>query len=178
MKQQPTWRGHRAPVEGAAGSGPARTSRRSRVWSVALLALIALAAVIAGVVAAVQNSSPNGPARLPKIAVDTCLTSPELAQASPGVTTLNAVPCSEAHDGEVFALIELGPNETLGAATSRCAAAAGARNFDLRQLLSRGLEVRPLALDGTPAPGDTVACFVRRIDGAPKRGATFTTPGE
>jgi hypothetical protein len=137
---------------------------------------MALAAVIAGVVAAVRNAAPNEPARLPKIAVGTCLTSPDLAKATAGVTSLDAVPCAQAHDGEVFALLQLGPGESLDAATTRCGDAASDRHVDLRHLLSRGLEVRPLALDGAPAPGDTVACFVRRIDGAPKRGAIFTTP--
>jgi hypothetical protein len=178
MKQQPTWRGHRAPVEGVGESTTARPRARSRQWSVALLAVIALAAVATGIVAAVQNAGPDTPPRLPPVAIGTCLISPELARASDGVTELEAVACSRAHDGEVFALLTLRADEDLDAAGSRCVGAAAVRQFDFEELRTRGLEVRPLALDGNPTTGDTVACFVRRKDGAPQRGAAFATPQE
>jgi hypothetical protein len=178
MKQQPTWRGHRAPVEGAGAPASARPSSRSRTWSIALLAVLALAAVAAGVVAAVQSASTDPSSRLPKVTVGTCLISPELARASDGVTSLDAVPCSQAHDGEVFALLKLRAGEGLDAAGGRCIGAATDRQLDVEALQARGLEVRPLALDGTPTTGDAVACFVRRQDGSPQRGAAFTNAQE
>lgn len=178
MKQQPTWRGHRAPVEGVDGPAATRPKARSRTWSVALLAVVALVAVIAGVIAAVQNASPDASPRLPAVSVGTCLISPELARATDGVTTLDAVPCSRAHDGEVFAMLELRAGEDLAAAGRRCVGAATDRQFHFEELQSRGLEVRPLALDGDPTTGDPVACFVRRQDGAPQRGAAFTNAQE
>jgi hypothetical protein len=140
--------------------------------------VVALAAVIAGVVAAVENASPDPSPQLPPVSVGTCLISPELASAADGVTTLDAVPCSRAHDGEVFALLKLRAGEDLDAAGVRCAGAATDRQFSFTELQERGLEVRPLALDGNPTTGDTVACFVRRQDGAPQRGAAFTDAQE
>jgi hypothetical protein len=140
--------------------------------------VIALGAVATGVVAAVQISRPDRAPELPPVAVGTCLVSPELARGSDGVTSLEAVSCVRAHDAEVFAILHLRAGEDLDAAGARCIGAAGDREFDFAALQARGLEVRPLALDPTPTTGDTVACFVRRQDGAPQRGAAFTTAQE
>lgn len=174
MAQQPTWRGHRAPVEDAEGATSDATSRRRR-WPLVAGVVLALA-VVAGCAALTGRLVHHDAVRLPTIVVGTCLTSPDLATGSSSLRKLGAVDCAKTHDAEVFALRTMGSGDDLATIGWRCLAAAEDLGVDGSALDSRSLEVRPLALtDTTPTTGDTVACFVRHSGGTPLRGAVFST---
>lgn len=174
VAQQPTWRGHRAPVEDAGSAALAASAGRAR-WPLVLGIVLALA-VIAGCAALTGRMVHRDQPTLPAIAVGTCLRSPDLATGSASLRKLDAVACHVTHDAEVFALRTVQGGEDLDAVGGRCLGAAEDRGIGAADLLDRGLEVRPLALtDTTPDVGDTVACFVRHSNGTPLRGAVFST---
>lgn len=175
MAQQPTWRGHRAPVEDPDGTPAAPTARRSR-WPLLVGIAFGLAAVAGGVLLAGSLVGQQSTA-LPQIIRGTCLASADLASGSSSLRELDTVACGKTHDAEVFALRTLGVEEDLDRVSERCLAAAEELGVGLSQLTARDLEVRPLALtDSAPTAGDSVACFVRHNGGAPLRGAVFS-PG-
>lgn len=177
MAQQPTWRGHRAPVEDPARP-QARTGgespQRSR-WFVLVAALLA-GTVIAGCAVLTAHLVDEEPTGLPDITLGACLQSTGLARGSSDLHDLDTVSCSRPHDAEVYALHEAAAGEDLAAIGDRCLLAAPDHGVSAADLGARDLEVRPLALtDAALRPGDTVACFVRHQNGTPLRGAVFTT---
>ncbi|MDO7869084.1 hypothetical protein [Nocardioides jiangxiensis] len=173
MAEQPTWRGHRAPVEDAEPAHTAPPARRVR-WTL-LAGLAAAAAVIGSCAVLTSRLVHHDPATLPDITVGTCLSSTDLARGRTSLQHLDALSCSRLHDAEVFALRTISPGEDLDAVASRCLEAAEDLGVDASALAARHLEVRPLALtDKDPTPGVPVACFVRQQNGAPLRGAVFT----
>lgn len=179
MGQQPTWRGHRAPVEdpGAPGVAAAEASDRvPRSWP-ALVAGVVIAVSVAVVFILIALEERGGSA-LPDISVGTCLRSADLARGETALSALSSVPCSADHDAEVFALLRLADGEDLDSSGARCMAAAGGHDLTAAAVHERELEVRPLALDDAPSAGDTLACFIRRQDGTPRRGTVFTTTTE
>lgn len=179
MGQQPPWRGHRAPVEDPRAPGvpaAAAADRVQRMWP-ALIAG-AVIAVIVAVVFILIALEERGESALPDIEVGACLRSADLARGETSLASLAAVQCSTDHDAEVFALLRLGDGEDLDSSGARCVATAGERGFSAAAAGERSLEVRPLTLDDAPSAGDTVACFIRRQDGAPRRGTVFTTTTE
>ncbi len=176
MAQQPSWRGHRAPVEvpGSPGAlNPPTRRRRSRL--VVVVAAVAAGAAIAGCAALAARLSDERARELPAVAAGTCLVSPDLAQGIPALQELDAISCSRPHDAEVFALLTLENGEQLNSAGMRCLDKAADLGVNAEDLRVRQLEVRPLSLDDTPHPGDTVACFIRHQTGAPLHGAVFTS---
>lgn len=174
MAQQPTWRGHRAPVEDSGSSATDTVARRSR--RPLALAIVLGLVVVAGCAALTGRLIRHEPATLPQILSGTCLASSDLAHGSSSLHELDAVSCRRAHDAEVFALHVMGAGEDLDGVSDRCLAAAEDMGVDPRQLSARHLEVRPLALTvSAPAVGDSVACFVRHKSGSPLRGAVFTS---
>jgi hypothetical protein len=178
LGQQPTWRGHRAPVEDARSPGvpAAAPAARARRWPALLVG--ALIAVIVAAVFILMALEEPGESALPDIEVGTCLRSTDLARGESSLMELSTVPCSAEHDAEVFALLSLGAGEDLDASGARCVSFAGVYDLTAAAVQERELEVRPLALDETPSAGDTVACFIRRQDGSPRRGTVFTTTTE
>lgn len=179
MGQQPAWRGHRAPVEDPRAPGvpaDAPASRPQRRWP-ALLAGAVIAVIVATVFVLIAVEEP-GESALPEIEVGTCLRSADLARGASSLTALSGVPCSEAHDAEVFGLLRLADGEDLDAAGARCVRLADEHHLTAALVQARVLEVRPLALAEEPSAGDAVACFIRRQDGAPRHGTVFTTPTE
>lgn len=173
MAEQPTWRGHRAPVEDADHTAGTST-RRSRASLV--LGLLLAFAVVAGCAVLTGRLLHRDPPKLPPIVAGTCLTSRDLATGSSSLRELQAVACTQAHDAEVFALRTMGAGETLEGVGDRCLDAATDLGVGSPELTARRLEVRPLALtDATPTLGDPVACFVSHRDGTPLRGAVFST---
>jgi hypothetical protein len=175
VAQQPTWRGHRAPVEDAGGeTAHSATMRRTR-WPLVLGTVLAVA-VVAGCAALTGRLVHHDPPTLPAITVGSCLSSPDLATGRASLRKLDAVGCHATHDAEVFALRTVQRGEGLNAVGGRCLGAAQDRGITASALRTRGLEIRPLALtDTTPGVGDTVACFVRHSNGTPLRGVVFTT---
>ena len=173
MAQQPTWRGHQAPVEDADDTTGAV---RRRSWLALALGLVVAVAVIAGCAALTGRLLQEESPKLPSIVAGTCLASRDLANGSSSLHELQAVSCARAHDAEVFALRTMGEGEGLEGVGNRCLEAATDLGIGPAELTDRDLEVRPLALtDATPTLGDPVACFVSHHDGTPLRGAVFST---
>ena len=179
MGQQPTWRGHRAPVEDPRAPGvpaAAAAGRAQRMWPALIVGtVIAVTVAVVFILIALEE---RGESALPDIEVGSCLRSADLARGETSLSELTAVRCSADHDAEVFALLRLADGEDLDSSGARCVAAAAERDLTAAAVRERGLEVRPLTLDDAPSAGDTVACFIRRQDGAPRRGTVFTTTTE
>lgn len=174
MAEQPTWRGHRAPVEDPEGLARNAPRRRPR-WPV-VVGVAAGVAVVAGCAVLTSRWAQHDPPALPRIDVGTCLSSSDLAAGRSSLRSLDAVDCGTTHDAEVFALRTLGPGEDLDSVGERCLTAAEDRGITPSALHARDLEVRPLALtDKTPDVGVAVACFVRHKGGTPLRGVVFST---
>lgn len=173
MAQQPTWRGHRAPVEDGDPPGPARPTGRPRwVW---LLGIGAAAAIVAGCAALTSHLVRHDPATLPAITDHSCLSSTDLARGDTSLRHLATVDCDRLHDAEVFALRTIAPGEDLDDVGVRCLEVATRLGMDSAALAARDLEVRPLALTNRePTAGTPVACFVRQQHGTPQSGAVFS----
>lgn len=176
MAQQPSWRGHRAPVEDPTNPGVAtreRPERRSRLLLLAGVAMSGL--VVAGcAVVALRLTDAPAAAKLPELTAGACLDSNELARGETDLRSLRTTDCGALHDAEIFALRKVGDDGSLTTVGEHCLAEAGDLGVDVNDLADRSLEVRPLALTTSPRAGDTVACFVRHKSGTPLRGAVFT----
>jgi hypothetical protein len=143
-----------------------------------VIGVLAAALVAAASAYVASRLTEDDPTALPAIAVGTCLSSDELARGRSDLHDLDAVPCSSAHDAEVFSLRTANAGEDLDAIAERCLTAATDLGVSVDDLGARELELRPLALTSSAlTAGDTVACFVRHQRGRPLRGAVITTPG-
>lgn len=177
MAQQPTWRGHRAPVEdperpGVVSGQP--SPRRSR-WLV-LAGALCVGIVVAGCAILTARLTRDEPTPLPDITAGTCLRSDELARGGTDLHDLDAVSCSRPHDAEVYAVRTAAAGEDLAMIGDHCLGEATERGVTATDLADQELEVRPLALtDAVLRPGDTVACFIRHQNGTRLRGAVFTS---
>lgn len=182
--EQPVWQGHQAPQQHypppqgwpgqpAYGAAPGK-QKSGKGWLIALLVVLALALVAAVVVAALMlTDDSEGGLAVENIESGYCLIGSGLGNADEEIRDIERVGCQDAHDAEVFATFELGSDEDLAAAGSRCVDEAAKAGKPLEDLAAEGLEIRPLVASDQPEEGDAVVCFIRDQDGRKLSGSEF-----
>lgn len=113
---------------------------------------------------------------LADVSAGDCLVSSDIGSASGTVDDLEIVGCSDGHDAEVFATVELDQDQAAEYQDSLggelCSAQADEKGKSVADLDGEGLEVRPLVPDG-PSEGDDLLCLVRNKSGDELEGSAF-----
>jgi hypothetical protein len=143
-------------------------------WLIGLLVVLALALVGAAVVAALMlTDESQGGVAVEDISPGVCLVGSGLADADEEISDIEQVNCDDEHDAEAFATFELGSDQDLDAAGSKCVDEATDAGRPLEDLAADDLEIRPLVASDQPEEGDMVVCFVRHQDGSKLSGSEF-----
>lgn len=168
--QQPLWQGHQAPQQHPQGwqqPQPVAPRKGRKGWLIALLVLLVVALLAGGIlgVLALTNDDADSGLEVSDIEAGDCLRSSDFEGGEASVGGIERVDCDEAHDAEVFGVIDAGDGEDLTVLGTRCVEVAEEEEHPLASLQADDLEVRPLAAGDEPAEGDPVVCFVRHKDG-------------
>lgn len=157
------------PVGYGPGYSPAPAgSRRSKavLWMAALVVVLLL--IGGGLAAYLVSQRSQGTAVADLVSAD-CITGDGLSGAESTISAISVTDCTDDHDAEVIATVDLTGDQTQDYTDAKgaemCLGQLADVGTSLPELTDQGLELRPLTDDSSPSDGDRLACLVRKTDG-------------